>query len=422
MDIALQIGLEITKLIYLRTFFSEKLKNNQLAYAQYIRICITAMNIQILPTDTLIYILSYIEGKSLLQLVRICRPIQQIIMKIITEAMRDDMDQYLFLFNELSVDTLKKYLHNMKIVCMIKIAHLVLAAVTLNNPQFVATIIKYLDDGSHDYSNGTSIDFYDTPICAHNIFFSSIDDIDKITILIDYRYCFHIWLQSILDTNRLDILCKMYSFTFNPDCVKKYEILSYLFVLSRKSDYNGYHEIVRYLHNIPHNDENSMLKFYNTMYSISIRKYIIFSQEFIRKMISDDNSTIGGYLARNKIKFADRNRIKTMNPYLYIMLHTGHLKLFIEIFKIIHPKNYLRDFYQEISACLLQHNHIDQYKIYSQMMLADPHCQRKIKVLDIVNGLNKPSDATIDFCIKEFGTNVSLPGYYAGKMKDVLFI
>ena len=286
------------------------------------------MNILTLLPDCTIYILSRVDVRSLWQLVTVCRHFTFIINRIVLNAVRNDIIEYLFRIPTLSSKTLEKYLSYT--LTNDHVANLMLAAFTSNNHATVLKIIESQTCGgfyplSQDTILNSNLDFVISPLFYDNMFLSTIPFklVPASTVSINYRKYFETWLITILNANRIDILDQMYPF----ERTTKYKIFDYVPTINSFSAAN----------------------------QVTIDNHI-------KKMLYEGNVGIIQYY--RKYVFTKCSNIwKNIMKSIIYLLYGGHLDFFLECF--INQQKIIVHYHKFIVCCLLRCNHIDQYEAYA---------------------------------------------------------
>lgn len=198
--------------------------------------------IQGIPIDVVTRIFLYVDGKSLLESMSVCRFFARIIDKIIFEALHDDMHQHLFQIENITIEILTKYLSHSN--NEEKLANLILAAYVSNNYEIIDKIIydritKIINLVDHPNNESLSIcaeypcqEIFRAPwkIFGYNSIYNAmciryarvITTIKKITEFelnsykIEFDDLWHIndyldtWFRTIVRANRTDILDQLY--------------------------------------------------------------------------------------------------------------------------------------------------------------------------------------------------------------------
>ena len=350
------------------------------------------MNTLTIPTELIVYILSYVDGDSLFQTIQVCRRFGLIVTKIIKEAEHDDMYGHLFKIKTLSLETLRLYFRKIETIDNSKIANLMLAAFTSNQNMFISEMIGNMENIDKKFIFRMSIlkdnKFFKTNWFNDNALLNSISqsDINLGSKFINFRKCLKIWFSIIISADQFDTLYQMYPF-----CpTKKYVALDYLRVFQ------------------------SNLTNYDTVKITNYIKKMMYSGEILIHY-------------EHNLHTASPTCDK-MHRFASYALYGGHLNHFMK--HTMHGYRYvingqIRNCHRLIITCLLRHNHVDSYRQYAEKFQSDPYFQiirRHIGFANIlvnfpvIDSIMLPqlSLATFEFCIKEFGLPAKLPNsnYY----------
>ena len=359
------------------------------------------MNIQTILRDCIVQILLHVDTESLLAMIRTNTFFYQTVHQIILDAEHDDIYPFLFRIKTLSLETLKAYLTKISIIDDYKLAHLMLATFLSksidgsDNRHFLSNIMNHIINASPKpiLNNICLINpFVKNNVLIKIIYFkSAIANSDS--KLINFQKYLEIWLNTILNTDQLNVLDKMY-----------------LYVHSYHNFYAPY---------IPW--ENYMKKYIIFDYVASgvtcadIKKDpSLMEDEQIKERLYKGDIEILNYYKKIGFSWMPSHLIHVINKSNKYLLYGGHLDLFLEYLR--YREKDVNNYHELIITCLLRCNHVNQYKIHALTMQHFDIIKSNITFGNILIDNFKANFvlpvmtvATFKFCVKEFDLPIKIP-------------